>query len=114
MSDWRNPLFLVNVLTGIVFIITAIITLRYPPKKINSFYGYRTKSSMKSQEIWDFAQEYSSRLLYKYGIVLLVLGVLGYFTSFGEVTGVIICLFTMTLLVILLVYKTEKEIKQRF
>ena len=47
-------------LTGLIFFFAAIIMYYYPPKEINSLYGYRTSSSMKSEERWDFAQRFSS------------------------------------------------------
>ena len=49
-------------LVGIVFILAGSIMYVFPPKKINSFYGYRTASSMQSQQKWNFAQTYSAKL----------------------------------------------------
>ena len=64
------PLFLV----GLFFSLAALITMKFPPKKINGIYGYRTSRSMKSQENWDIAQRYSSRLMLKQGLVMLAIG----------------------------------------
>ena len=110
----QNPLFLILTWTGIIFIITSIITLKYPPKKINVYYGYRTKSSMKSKERWDFAQNYSTDLLYKYGILLTLIGILSYFTSFPIVTSTILSLVILSIVLGFLIYKTEKAIKEEF
>ena len=55
-----NPLALILVLTGIIFYVAGFIQAKWPPKKINHFYGYRTSTSMRNQEIWEFAQQYSS------------------------------------------------------
>jgi hypothetical protein len=38
----------IAILCGVIYIITAWIFMRYPPKKINDFYGYRTARSKKS------------------------------------------------------------------
>ncbi len=72
------PLTLLYFLLAVVFLIGAQITLRYPPKKINSLYGYRTKNSMKSQQHWDFAQRYSSIKMNALGLIYLLMG--GLFT----------------------------------
>jgi len=114
MNDWLNPLFIICVSTGLVFIVMAIITSKYPPKEINSTYGYRTKSSMKSQERWDFAQEYSTELMQKYGIVLVLFGFLGYFTSYSELISSILGIALILILCFTLFYKTERAIKDRF
>ncbi len=63
----QGPLFLIPVLTGIIFIIADFIQLRFPPKKINNLYEYRTTRSMKIQEVWDLAQIYSSKLSIEVG-----------------------------------------------
>lgn len=51
----ENPLFNITFFGGIVFSLARSVQLKFPPKKINSRYGYRSVSSMKSQETWDFA-----------------------------------------------------------
>ena len=55
-----NPLFLIPVMTGVIFIVAGWIMMKFPPKDINSLYGYRTKNSMKNKERWAFAQKYSA------------------------------------------------------
>jgi len=50
---------------------------KFPPKKINSIYGYRTASSMKNQLRWDFAQLYASKQMIKYGLLLSMVGLIG-------------------------------------
>ncbi|MDA0356796.1 MAG: SdpI family protein, partial [Bacteroidetes bacterium] len=55
-----NPLFLIPSTSGLIFMLAGFIMLKLPPKKINSLYGYRTRSSMKNQERWDFSQKYSA------------------------------------------------------
>jgi uncharacterized membrane protein len=58
---FENPLVNITFLCGLLFIIAGYILLKFPPKNINSLYGYRTSSSMENQEKWDFAQNYSSK-----------------------------------------------------
>jgi uncharacterized membrane protein len=77
MMNWIENLNQLPLLTGSIFIIAGFIMLRFPPKKINMFYGYRTISSMKSQERWDFSQKYSAKELMKFGGVILPFCLLG-------------------------------------
>ena len=114
MESWQNPLFIVLVLTGITFIIMTMIVSKFTPKKINRLYGYRTKSSMKSQERWDFAQSYSNDLMFKYGVLLTLLGIAGYFTSFSVITSTFIGVAIMIILIIALMYQVEKAIIEKY
>ena len=107
------PLTLLCFLLGVVFLIGAQITLRYPPKKINSLYGYRTKNSMKSQQHWDFAQRYSSIKMNALGLIYLLMGGLFYFLNYESVAvGLLIGITTVPPLVLLL--QTENAIKNQF
>src|SRR5690606_5945628 len=63
-----NPMLLS---VGIIFIVCGLIMYLFPPKKINSLYGYRTAASMKSQAKWDFAQKYSAKIMCLVGLVLI-------------------------------------------
>lgn len=67
----ENPIFIIPVITRFVFIVAGLIMLKFPPNKINFLYSYRTNSSMKSQEIWQFAQKYSAREMSKLVVYLL-------------------------------------------
>ena len=88
--------------------------MKFPPKKINSLYGYRTSSSMKSQERWDFAQIYSAKEMFKAGAILCMAGTAALFVNINEGWGVALSLALMLLLVIQMFYKTEQTMKQKF
>lgn len=51
-----------------LFMAISVIFKLFPPKKINSFYGYRTTRSVKSQQAWDFAQRYSAKKMIMAGL----------------------------------------------
>ena len=87
---------------------------KFPPKKINSIYGYRTASSMKNQERWDFAQLYAAKQMIKYGLLLSVFGLVGLVYEPSESTSTILGLGLMILMVILLIVKVEKKMKEEF
>lgn len=97
-----------------VFLITGFITYKFPPKKINYLYGYRTNASMKTQERWDFAQKYSSTQMIITALKLVVLSmILPWFNSNFKTN-----LFLQIVLIIValgfMFYKIEKAIKINF
>jgi uncharacterized membrane protein len=101
------PLFIV----GFVFAVAAFITLKFPPKKINSIYGYRTSRSMKNQENWDLAQRFSSQLMLKQGLIMLVMAfILAVLPISTEVSTLISMLLLVTSVINLFV-QTEKRLK---
>ncbi len=111
----KKPLFLINFLTGFIFIIAALIQIKFPPKKINSLYGYRTKNSMKSQESWDFAQLYSAKLMLRFGAVLALISLLLNKVRLSKPEyEVIASTFIVSSVVILMINIVEKELKKRF
>ena len=112
--NFDNPLFLIPILTGLTFVIAGVIMIKLPPKKINSLYGYRTASSMKSQERWDFSQKYAAQKLIQFGTILTVSSILGLIYDLRENIGVIIGLAFMLIAIIFLLIRTEKAIKIRF
>ena len=75
----------VSFLTGIIFTVSAVILYCFPPKKINYLYGYRTPSSMKNQQVWDFSQKYSAIKMLQIGLLLLAVSFLNVFISISEV-----------------------------
>lgn len=110
----ENPLFNITFFGGIVFSLARSVQLKFPPKKINSLYGYRSVSSMKSQETWDFAQKISAKELIKLGFLLSVVSFVAIVTNFNNSVNLIIGLFLMILLVIILLVRVEWAIKAKF
>jgi uncharacterized membrane protein len=72
----------VIILNGVVlflFLVLFIISFlfyKYPPKKINGLYGYRTYQSMQNQENWDFANAISSKFMLKSTILSFILALI--------------------------------------
>lgn len=106
-----NSIFLVNFLCGIIFVITALITLKYPPKTINHLYGYRTKRSMESDKAWHFAQNYSSKKLLEHGLILLIVSVIALPFEINDLLGIFSSIIFITFLTIILYLQTEKKLK---
>lgn len=107
----NNPLLVIPVLTGFIFIVAGFIQLKFSPKKINNLYGYRTTRSMMNQETWDFAQIYSSKLLMKLGFILALSGSIGIIYRPNEIVGTVIAFGLMIVVVIVLIRKVERRLE---
>lgn len=112
--NFQNSLFLIPAISGFVFIVVGFIMSRFPPKKINIFYGYRSPGAMKSQERWDFAQIYAARDMMKFGSVLIVSSVLGLFIDLQKEVELILGLAFLLLMVVLLIIRTENALDHKF
>ena len=111
---WENPLFLIPIITGPIYMMMGWILLKKPPKEINSLYGYRTGSSMVSQDRWDFAQLFSAREFLKWGSFLTLSAGLGLVVALPEWLGLILALLVMLLFTVIPVVRTERAIKAKF
>lgn len=111
--DFLIDLLLVPLLVGPIFILSGIILNLFPPKKINSIYGYRTINSMKSQERWDYAQKVSALELIKLGSILTILSFLGIFINFSETIEILIGLGLIITVIIILFIRIERAINRK-
>ena len=114
MEDWINPWVIILVITGVLIVFFGYIFLRFPPKRINWFYGYRTSSSMKSQERWDFAQKHSARGMIRAGFYMVAAGFLGSWLSFKPVVLAFLSIPVMLFFAGVLIFQTEKALKDKF
>jgi len=108
-----NPPVLVCVLCGLIYIIIGQLVLRYPPKKINDFYGYRTSRSKKSQAHWDYAQKESSKYIIQSGYYCLLTCALFILFETGK-AGIWSAIILTTLYPFISVIQTEKALKKKF
>lgn len=109
-----NPIFYIPVMTGVIFTIAGFIMLKFPPNNINSLYGYRTHNSMKSKEAWKFSQRYASMEMIKLGLILALLGLIGFVFHPNQNLANLIGLGFMIVIVVILFLKVESAIKKRF
>lgn len=118
MEEILNYLFqktlVIPFLTGIILAVTALITLRFPPKKINYLYGYRTVASMKNQQIWDFAQRYSGIKMFQSGLALVAISFVNLFLNLSEGFQVSLGLSLVIVPCIFLFFATERAIRKIF
>lgn len=106
-----SPILYVMTTNGLLFLL-SILFYKFPPKKINSLYGYRTVKAMQNQQIWDFANGiFNKNLLIYSGISLLGSVLLASFTS-KELTWQPMLLVLLSVLVS--VIKTERGLSDNY
>jgi len=110
MSHEEQVLYALGYL--VFMLIVSLIFVKFPPKKINHLYGYRTRRSMANQEIWKVANEYSAKLMVKITLISLVFPPFLYFIYPEQnlLTSIII----HTVLLVSSLYFTEKFLNTDF
>jgi len=93
-------------------LLVSFIFVKFPPKKINYLYGYRTKRSMTNQEIWKVANTYSARLMVKITLISMVFPPVLYFV-YSEKNLLITIIIHTVLLLSTLVF-TGKHLDKNF
>lgn len=109
-----NPLALILSTSGLIFFLAGYVQQLFPPKKINHLYGYRTATSMQSQESWDFAQQYSAKKMMIMGAYIFALGLLSCIIDLQPLWSVGIALTIMIISPLLMLFKVESELKKHF
>lgn len=108
-----NILISIPLLVGAIFIIAGLVMLVFPPKNINSLYGYRTRNSMSSQERWEFAQKYSAKELIMAGGLMCLTSTIGLIYEPSENIATALTLIIMFSILGLLFYRVERAIKRK-
>lgn len=101
-----------STIMGLIFLVGGIIWKKYPPKKINHLYGYRTRRSMANQIIWDYANKIGAKMFIYTGAFLLGIGLVAYFLF--PVESTIIVLFAMLIGVVVGMFWCEAQLNKRF
>ena len=109
-----NSLILVPIVCGSILLIAGFLLYKFPPKRINILYGYRTKSSMRNQETWDFSQRICAKVSMKAGGLSALPSIIGLFYNPGELEGALLGLGASLVAVAYLFYKVETAISSRF
>lgn len=113
--EYQNVIFIILTIVGVLFIALGVFLIKFPPKKINSLYGYRTSRSMQSHKAWHYSQRYSSKILAIIGIVFTVLGVSSlYVPKLDDMVSAIISITVVLGGVFIMFFKTERQLKKRF
>lgn len=110
---WQDPFEFILLLVGLIFIVAGYILYKFPPKKINYIYGYRTRASMADQESWDFAQKFSGIEMMKMGAALMATSLIASFLPISHLHGTILSMIIIILATVLMIRRVEKAIKIR-
>ncbi len=98
---------------GPIILVISFIFMKFPPKKINGLYGYRTPRSMKDQDSWDFANAYCSRLMFKSSLAVCIFQLIC-FILLPTFISVIIASVTTLIGVIAAIPMTESQLRKKF
>lgn len=62
-------------IVGIIILIAAFFYIKYQPKRVNSYYGFRTARSMKNDKNWEYSNKLAAKYMLVVGILSLIIGV---------------------------------------
>ena len=108
------PLPSILFLSGGIFYLAALVFSKFPPKKINYLYGYRTKASMKSQESWNFSQNYTSKKMKYMSLYIFIIGAFLSFLNIELMWSLWLGIIISVLMPVLMILEVEKELKTRY
>lgn len=112
--NFSSSLFLVPVICGPIYIAAGFLLYKYPPENINSWYGYRTPSSKRSQKRWNFAQKRGAVEIMKSGFYLMVIAAVSLLFNLQFGLEFICTLAVLILFSLVPVILTERKIKEKF
>ena len=106
-----NPFIYVLTTNGLLFLL-SIIFWKFPPKKINRLYGYRTHRSMLNQDIWAFANTAFNNSFIVYAGISFIAGLLFANFSSSAISWQPMILVMLSILVCII--KTERALSDNF
>lgn len=112
-------MFFMDLLIPLTMIVFGHYFMHTAPKKINAWFGYRTKMSMKNCDTWIFAHQYCGKCWLYLGLLLLPLTIIIMVLVSKEtnntigIVGLMICLIQMIPLIGAIV-PTEIALKRTF
>lgn len=105
-----DSIYYVLSVNGILFLFSLIFYF-FPPKKINTIYGYRTNRTMSNETIWKFANTYFIKQFLIYSAISFIAALaLAYFGK--EITWQPMAIMILSLAVA--VIKTEQALNKNF
>ena len=107
-------MFLPQLVLSVVFILAGLLMAKYPPRKINPLYGYRTRRSMQSTDAWKYAQRISSRRMVVAGFGGLLPFFAGWALGLNEGVQAILLLASLLFIVVYVIYSVERSLARKF
>ena len=110
----ETPLIIAHISCGPLMTFLFFLFYKFPPKKINTLYGYRTNRSMKNKEVWDFANTYSTKLLLNFSLLTCIIQLVFIYKDPYSETLLLISWIIFILFLGLGIWKTELELNKYF
>lgn len=112
-------MFCCDLLIPVLMIIIGRIMQKHHPQKINSLIGYRTSRSMKNMDTWIFAHNYSGKLWWRIGWVILFPSIIIHIPFYGvsdDIIGIVGLILATVQIIILIcsIFPTERALKRTF
>ncbi|CAA0146114.1 SdpI family protein [Tenacibaculum maritimum] len=105
-----NPYYYVLSVNGLLFAL-SIVFYFFPPKKINSIYGYRTNKAMKNDTVWKYANSFFNKQFLIYSAISFVSAMLFVYLN-PNINWQPMAIMILSLAVS--VIKTEQELNKNF
>ena len=106
-----NPIIYVLTTNGLLFLL-SIIFWKFPPRKINNWYGYRTFKAMQNEDIWNFANNTFNKNLLMYAGFSCIAGMVFASFSIKELTWQPMVLAMLSIVVSII--KTERALNDNY
>lgn len=107
-----DELIWIHLAMGPLMLLLSLLYKKYPPRKINFIYGYRTERSMKNLAAWECANMYSANGLIVVALATMVLQLVFYFLFDSATVLLFAAVFLLTGLIIVMLL-TERELKRK-
>lgn len=113
--DSLAPIVLMPLLVSPVLVVAGLFLLYAPPKKINHYYGYRTKRSKQSPAAWDFAQPLAGKQMVALGAAYICTSLLELvFDGIPVGLGTLISLSFLIIGMYALYKSVERALEEKF
>ena len=108
------PLPSILFLSGGIFYLVALVLSKFPPKKINYFYGYRTKASIKKSRILEFCTKLHIKKMKYISLYIFIIGAFLSFLNIELMWSLWLGIIISVLMPVLMILEVEKELKTRY
>lgn len=110
--NFNNPFFVLLSIVGLCATVLGIISIKFPPKRINILIRHRSERARKNQENWDFAQKYWAPQLIYAGVLMMISSVIGLFLKGSSIVWMWMGLLFMIIILLGFSFKTEQALKK--
>lgn len=114
-----HAMLICGLVTPLIIFFCGWFMYKHPPKTRNSFVGYRTSASNRSEESWAYAQKFCGKTWLIFGAAMLVLTVLVFLLlrdrdeKSASIAGSVV-IGVQTALMLLSIIPVEIAIRRRF